>query len=122
MNEKSNSKLTHKGQILRKRMTPEEKRLWIDFLKKLPVNVNRQKVIGRYIVDFYIASSKLAIEVDGSQHFEDVGRRKDFERDRYLSEIGIKVLRYTNRDVKNNFYGVCGDILKNIRSSSHLSP
>ena len=47
-------------------MTKEERHLWYDFLKKLPVTVNSQKVIGKYIVDFYIASSKLVVELDGS--------------------------------------------------------
>ncbi|MBQ5583241.1 MAG: DUF559 domain-containing protein, partial [Ruminiclostridium sp.] len=55
---------------LRKEMTKEERRLWYDFLKGLPVTVHRQKVIGPYIVDFYIASSKTVIELDGSQHYE----------------------------------------------------
>ena len=46
-------------------MTKEERRLWYGFLKQLPVTVNRQKVIGHFIVDFYCASAKLAIELDG---------------------------------------------------------
>ena len=49
-------------------MTPEEKHLWYDFLKKLPITVNRQKSIGNYIVDFYISSADLVIEIDGAQH------------------------------------------------------
>ena len=49
-------------------MTPEEKHLWYDFLKNLPLTVHRQKVIDQYIVDFYIAGAMLVIELDGSQH------------------------------------------------------
>ncbi len=49
-------------------MTPEEKHLWYDFLKKLPCTVNRQKNIGDFIVDFYIASKNVVIEIDGRQH------------------------------------------------------
>ena len=68
MNKTCNSKLTNISKVLRKNMTREEKHLWYDFLKKLPVTVNRQKVIGSYVADFYCASAKLVIELDGSQH------------------------------------------------------
>ena len=99
-------------------MTKEERRLWYDFLKKLPVTVNRQKVIGRYIVDFYCASEKLVIELDGSQHFEGLGMEHDKVRDTDLSNLGIKVLRYSNQDVNFNFEGVCKDILSNMKTAS----
>ena len=58
MQYKYNKKLVTNAQELRKNMTPEEKHLWYDFLKKLPVTVNRQKNIGNYIVDFYIPSAQ----------------------------------------------------------------
>ena len=95
-------------------MTKEERHLWYDFLKGLPQTVNRQKVIGNYIVDFYCASAKLVIELDGSQHYEQVGKERDAERDAYLLTLGITVLRYSNLDVYENFEGVCLDILKHI--------
>jgi very-short-patch-repair endonuclease len=95
-------------------MTREEKHLWYDFLKKLPVNVYRQKVIGNYIVDFYIANPSIVIEIDGSQHGKPENILKDEERDKTLSEKGIRVLRYTNSDVNYNFEGVCKDILKKL--------
>ena len=60
-----NEKLVPNAQALRKNMTPEEKHLWYDFLKRLPVTVNRQKNIGNYIVDFYISSACIVIEIDG---------------------------------------------------------
>ena len=63
-----NSKNVPNAQKLRKNMTPEEKMLWYQFLKRLPITVNRQKSIGHYIVDFYIHSHNLVIEIDGSQH------------------------------------------------------
>lgn len=93
-------------------MTKEERRLWYGFLKGLPVNVNRQKVIGSYIVDFYCASAKIVIELDGSQHYEGVGKEKDRVRDRYLNDLGIRVLRYSNYEVNRNFQGVCADLLR----------
>ena len=92
-------------------MTKEERRLWYDFLKQLPVTVNRQKVIDHYIVDFYCASAKLVIGLDGSQHYEDQGASSDRERDHAMNQLGISVVRYTNDDIKRNFDGVCADLL-----------
>ena len=98
-------------------MTKEERRLWYDFLKQLPVTVNRQKVIGHYIVDFYCASAKLVIELDGSQHYEKEGAASDRERDQVLNEMGISVVRYSNHDVNRNFEGVCKDIWRRINGT-----
>ena len=95
-------------------MTAEERHLWYDFLKDLPVTFNRQKVIGPYIADFYCASAKLIIELDGSQHYEENGIEYDRRRDKYLSDLGITVLRYSNLDINNRFAGVCADILKRL--------
>ena len=95
-------------------MTKEERRLWYDFLKRLPVTVNRQKVIGRYIVDFYCASAKLVIELDGSQHYEADGATSDRERDCALNQLGITVVRYSNDDINRDFNGVCADLLRRL--------
>lgn len=114
MNETYNRKLTSFAQHLRKEMTPEEKHLWYDFLKKLSCTVNRQKVFGPYIADFYIASAKLVIELDGAQHYEEKEALRDRERDDWFSAHGITVLRYSNYDVKRNYYGVCMDIQKHL--------
>ena len=95
-------------------MTPQERKLWFQFLRRLNVRVNRQKVIGYYIVDFYCHSAKTVIELDGSQHFEEAGEAYDRQRDAYLRELGLMVLRYSNRDMSENFQGVCLDILKNL--------
>ncbi len=114
MNKTNNPKLTKNAKTLRKNMTKHERHLWYDFLKTLPITVHRQKVIGQYIVDFYIASKKIVVELDGSQHFQTEGQKKDNNRDEYLKGLGIKVLRYSNLDVDRNFEGVCTHILKNI--------
>ena len=95
-------------------MTKEEKHLWYDFLKNLPLTVHRQKVINRYIVDFYIANNKTVIEIDGSQHYEDSAIEYDKKRDEFLNNLGIKVLRYTNFQIHKEFENVCNDILRNI--------
>ena len=100
-------------------MTKEERKLWYEFLKELPVNVNRQKVLGSYIVDFYCASAKLVIELDGSQHYELPNMEQDAERDQYLNSLGLTVLRYTNLEVSQNFRGVCEDIFRHISVSEN---
>ena len=110
MNKNYNKKLQPNARTLRTHMTPEERHLWYDFLKKLPVTVKRQQVIGEYIVDFYCASAKLIIEVDGTQHYDDEGAKKDAARDSNLSNSGYTIKRYSNRDIHRNFEGVCRDI------------
>ena len=114
VNNIKNKTLTDISQVLRSNMTKEEKHLWYDFLKLLPITVNRQKVIGKYIADFYCAGAKIVIEVDGGQHYEEEARKKDQIRDAYFAEIGITVLRYTNLDIHRNFKGVCADIINHI--------
>ncbi len=98
-------------------MTKQEKHLWYDFLKKLPITVNRQKVIGDYIVDFYCVTEKLVIELDGAQHYDKEGLKKDLIRDEYMKSLGLTVLRYTNADINNNFDNVCRDIFDRLQLS-----
>ncbi|MBE5918755.1 MAG: endonuclease domain-containing protein [Pseudobutyrivibrio ruminis] len=118
MNETYNQKLKKNSQKLRKNMTKEERHLWFDFLKGLKYTIKRQQIIGNYIVDFYCASKKIVIELDGSQHYEADGINSDTRRDEYLNSIGIKVLRYSNYDINKNFIAVCEDILKNMECSN----
>ena len=91
-------------------MTKEERHLWYDFLKSLPFPVHRQKVIGRYITDFYIPAARIVIELDGMQHGEEENHEADEIRDRFLLSHGIRVLRYTNADINQNFVNVCESI------------
>ena len=88
-------------------MTKEERWLWYQYLKNIPLTVYRQKVFGQYIVDFYCASKKVVIELDGSQHYEERGEDYDKRRDEYLSSLGLKVLRFSNLELHRNFTGVC---------------
>ena len=115
MIEDDHSKLTPLAQTLRKKMTSEERHLWYDFLKSLPVTVNRQKVVGPYIADFYCASAGIVIELDGSQHFEKEGQRSDKIRDAYFAGLGIRVLRYSNEQIHRSFTAVCEDILQYLK-------
>ena len=107
MDRKHNKSIVHNARTLRKNMTKEEKRLWYDFLQKHPVRFLRQKVLGKYIVDYYSAEARLIIEVDGAQHYDEKGYEKDRERTAYLEQYGLKIIRVLNRDINTNFDGVC---------------
>ena len=62
---KHNKALVQNAKALRKNMTKEEKHLWYDFLRTYPIRFLRQKILGKYIADFYCAEAKLVIELDG---------------------------------------------------------
>lgn len=108
---KYNKNYVSLAQNLRKNMTREEKHLWYDFLKKLPISVNRQKNIGNYIVDFCIAKNRIVIEIDGQGHGFEKNIQKDKNRDEDFGNLGITVLRYTNEDINRRFNSVCQNIL-----------
>ena len=106
---KDNSKLDTARQ-LRREMTPHERKLWYLFLRKYPVKIYKQRIIGKFIVDFYCASAKLVIEVDGSQHYDPQGMAYDAERSAFLESLGLLVLRYSNREIDRYFDRVCAQI------------
>lgn len=110
-----NKDLVVNAQTLRKNMTPEEKHLWYDLLKRLPIKTHRQYNIGNYIVDFYIPKKQLVIEIDGVQHLTQEHKEKDRSRDKYLQEQGLTVLRFPNRSIRENFADVCQIILNHIK-------
>ncbi len=109
-----NPKLTKYAQKLRRNMTNEERHLWYDFLKTLPITIQRQKAFGNYILDFYCAKANLVIEIDGTQHYEDKGLLSDQQRDAYLKQQGLLVLRYSNADICLRFESVCEDIYRHL--------
>ena len=86
---------------LRKNMTDSERVLWSRLRSKQLSGVQfyRQKPIGEYIVDFYAPTTKLVIEVDGSQHLEGEQAEKDLLRDEYMATVGLRVLRFNSREV-----------------------
>lgn len=112
-----NKSLVTVGRMLRKNMTKEERRLWYDFLRGHSVRFIRQKIIGNYIVDFYCAKANLVIELDGSQHYDDIGVSKDEQRTKYLEDQGLKVVRIPNNEIHSNFRGVCEFIDNEIQKS-----
>lgn len=107
---KTNAQLLQNARNLRKSMTPQEKKLWYDFLRQHPLHWYKQKVFGNYILDFYCPKAKLAIEVDGSQHYTADGLKYDEHRTYFLKENGICVLRFMNSDIDNHFEAVCRKI------------
>ena len=74
MQRKHNKNIVPTARMLRKNMTKEEKHLWYDFLRTYPIRFSRQKVLGKYITDFYCAEAKLIVEFDGSEHYTEEGK------------------------------------------------
>ena len=104
---KHNPQLTSISRTLRKHMTEEEKRVWYDYLRHKPIRVLRQKVIDNYVLDFYYPPKRIAIELDGSQHYTAEGLLKDEIRTEHIAQYGITVYRIPNNAVNYNFEGVC---------------
>lgn len=100
----SNTKI---AKILRQNMTPEERKLWYCFLKTYRPRFTRQKPIGEYIVDFFCKEKGIAIEIDGSQHFQEQAIEEDRKRTEALNRYGIGVIRFSNREVNQRFEAVC---------------
>jgi len=117
MQRKHNKKLIPLAKNLRREMTKEERHLWYDFLRSYPVRFSRQKVLGRYIADFYSAQAKIVIELDGSQHYETDEIQSDAARTAFLKEYGLRVIRIPNNEVTGNFPGVCEYIDTAVRQS-----
>ena len=102
-----NKNLIPRAKELRKNATPQENELWYKFLRTYPVRFQRQKTIGQFIVDFYCHEAKLAIELDGSQHFTPEGITHYEARTAAIETVGVTVLRFTNRDIDREFQAVC---------------
>ena len=88
-------------------MTKEEKHLWYDYLRRHPARFTRQKVLGKYIADFYSARAQLVIELDGSGHATEAGLKHDAIRTAFLEEMGLSVIRIPNGLIWRDFRGVC---------------
>lgn len=100
---------------MRKNMTPQESHLWYDYLRDYPIRWYRQRIINSYIVDFYCAHAHLVVEVDGSQHYTEVGQINDAARTHILGLYGLEVIRFTNHDIEKHFDSVCLAIDKKVQ-------
>lgn len=107
-----NPKLTDRAKDFRKNMTLAEEKLWTQFLKNYKYRFRAQKQIDNYIADFYCAKLKLIIEIDGKIHNEIDKVEYDLERTKVFESYGLKVIRFKNDDIINNFTNVCR-IIKN---------
>lgn len=105
-----NRKLIKKAQSLRRNATPQENKLWYEFLRNYPIRFQRQKTIDNYIVDFYCHKAKLVIEIDGSQHYNEAKALLDNKRTAKLNSLGLDVLRFSNNDINYCFDSVCEKI------------
>ncbi|MFA6099693.1 MAG: endonuclease domain-containing protein [Patescibacteria group bacterium] len=97
-----NPKLVDKAKEMRRNPTPAEFKMWY-FLRFLNPRFLRQRPIDNFIVDFYCSELKLVIEIDGEPHFTEEGRARDAERTEILNSHGLKVMRFSNSEVLNNF-------------------
>ena len=115
-----NGLMKERARELRRNMTPEERRMWFDYLRPHPVwRFRRQEIIGPYIADFYCAQAKLVIEIDGSQHYEENAAAHDEARTAYLQLQGLRVIRFTNADIHQRFEGVCQMTEQALAASAH---
>ncbi len=98
--------------FLRKRSTPEEKILW-DRLRNrnFKWKIRRQFSIGGYIADFYCPEKRVVIELDGKSHFTEEGKEYDEERSNHFSGLGIRVLRFTNKEINTDIENVISRII-----------
>lgn len=108
------SKIKENRRLLRKAQTKEELIFWVQVRNRRfqGLKFRRQYSIGNYIADFYCPELKLVVEIDGGQHCEKENIEKDSERTKYFEDLGMRVKRYTNLDVKNNLSGVMGELLE----------
>jgi len=111
-----NATLIKRARELRKNATKQENRLWYEYLRDFKPRFTRQRIVGSYILDFYCGSVKLAVELDGSQHFEPEKVVYDRGRSRFLESLGIQVMRFSNVDVNSSFEGVCNAIENQVKA------
>ena len=93
---------------LRNNPTPQERRLWYESLRTASPQWNRQRIIGEYIADFFCAKARLVIELNGNQHYEG-GKLIEYDQIRtdYFEALGLKLLRFKNEEITQNFTEVC---------------
>jgi len=102
---------------LRKNQTEPEKKLWRGIRSsQLGVKFRRQHGIGNYIVDFYCSELSFVVELDGNSHFSEQALMYDQSRDHYFNQLGLKVVRFTNKEVMNNYEGVIVTLLGMIKN------
>jgi very-short-patch-repair endonuclease len=108
-NQKVTAQKLHRAKELRREMTPAEKILWEELrANKLGVHFRRQQIIQGFIVDFYCHRAGLVIEVDGDVH--DLQKEEDERREKVLTEMGLRIVRFGNDEVVRDLSAVVGKI------------
>ena len=118
-NQKHNIKCLKKyRKLLRNNLTSAEATLWKLLQKKQleGKKFRRQHSVGPYILDFYCPSEKLAIELDGAEHFTEAGYENDLKRTAYLNKLNIRVVRFENVEVFQSLEGVLETIKNNFQN------
>jgi very-short-patch-repair endonuclease len=112
-----------RARVLRKRMTPQEIRLWVRLrsLRAIGWHFRRQAPVGPHIVDFACLRQRLVVEVDGGQHAMQPHQRNDLVRSEFLKASGFRVLRFWNSDIDRNLEGAVETILSELSCLSELS-
>ena len=115
------TEIIQRARALRKQATPQERKLWYDFLRGHSARFRRQQAIGPYIVDFFCPSARLVLELDGGGHYEHVQYEYDRQRDSYLLQQNLRVLRFTNLEIDKEFPAVCKTIERVLGDVSFFS-
>jgi very-short-patch-repair endonuclease len=106
MHDLYNGKHIPKAKQMRRKPTPAERKLWLEYLRHQPFRVRRQCPLGHYILDFFVFTHKLVIEVDGNQHYTPQGLEYDQRRTAWLEAQGFRVVRFRNAEVMRDLQGV----------------
>ncbi len=111
---------TKRARVLRRHMTDAERCLWRVLQNRniSGIKFRRQVPFGPYYLDFYSAEANIAIELDGGQHYTVQGKKRDAQRDTYARSLGIKVIRYSDRDVLLHLEEVLEEIRRYLHESS----
>ncbi len=110
-----NNKMLPVARELRRKLTPQERKLWYELLRSYPVKFYKQRIIESFVVDFYCADARLVIELDGSQHYTEQGKAYDEERSKVLELYDLKVIRFTNLEIDQQFETVCEAVDREVK-------
>ena len=119
----ADGKSYERAKAMRRALTPPEARLWVAVRKRASgLKVRKQHPVGPYILDFYIAECRLAVEVDGQMHADDAQAAHDARRDIWLAERGIRVMRVPAIQVRDDLAAVVEWLQREAGKADTVSP
>ena len=109
-----------KARALRKNQTPAEKVMWERLRNRRleGFKFRRQQIIDEKIVDFFCPEKRLVIELDGLYHENPMQQIKDAQREEYLNQCGLRVIRFTNNMVFDNLEEILEEIINHLTNNS----